>query len=191
MSNTTLYYLFSTIAQTLAAISALLAVFTHFKINEIKEFLVGDGKAVFERMKLEEDGHVLPNNNDKFLNRLRDAIGRKSIHGIFEVIELLAKYEKQQGKDEQTNPRGLQYLEKRFIGRVNQISKIKTLTKTSILIAFFAIFISIVALIFVEQIICNCYLNTITIFLTLIATIFSMIYTIVGIYVGLKDQEDV
>ena len=36
MTQTTLYYFFSTTAQVLAAISALLAVFTHFKINEIK-----------------------------------------------------------------------------------------------------------------------------------------------------------
>jgi hypothetical protein len=47
MTDTTLYYFFSTISQVLAAISALLAVFTQFKISEIKDFLIGDGKATY------------------------------------------------------------------------------------------------------------------------------------------------
>ncbi len=191
MTNTTLYYLFSTIAQVLAAISALLAVFTHFKINEIREFLVGDGKATFERMKLKESGYDLQTEYKKYLDRLRDSIGRKSILGILQVIQVLAKYEEDRGKTIETNPRGLRYLENGFNYRMLQIKKIKSLTKKSLIFAFIAIFVALISLIFVENIKDMCALKLIIIVAIIILTSLSMRSTILGIYEGLKEQKDV
>ncbi len=193
MESITLYYYFSTIAQVLAAISALLAVFTHFKISEIKDFLIGDGMATFKRMEAKETGYDLPKDYKKYLDRLRDSIGRRSIIGIQEVIEELAKNEKSQGRTLKTNPRGLQYLETRFMGRLSQISIIKLSTKLSIILAFIAIIISIVSLVFVEYLNCCCHasLMWMIVILIIITTLFSMVFTIKGIFYGLKDHEDV
>ena len=192
METTTLYYYFSTIAQVMAAISALLAVFAHFKINEIKEFLVGDGKATLERMSLTEKGYNLGTPDfKKYHDRLRDAIGRKSIKGIFEVIKILATNAINKGETAENSPRGFQYLESRFSGRIKQISEIKTLTKTSIILSFIAIFISIISLVLVEILIKLCFINWIIIIIVLLATVLSMIFTIRGIFKGLQDQEDV
>lgn len=191
MTNTTLYYFFSTIAQVLAAISALLAVFTHFKINEIREFLVGDGKATYERMKLKEPGYELPTNYKIYLDRLRDSIGRKSILGILQVIQVLAKYELDQNKTIETKPRGLQYLERGFNYRMLQIKNIKSLTKKSLIFAFTAILAALVSLIFVENIKDMCVLKLIIIVAIIILTTLSMTFTVLGIYEGLKEQKDV
>ncbi|TAL68711.1 MAG: hypothetical protein EPN82_09570 [Bacteroidetes bacterium] len=191
MTSTTLYYFFSTIAQVMAAISALLAVFTHFKINGIKVFLIGDGKATFERMNSKETGYDLESNYKKYLDRLRDALFRESILGIKEVIEILAKNEQGKGKTIETNPRGLQYLEKRFKERISQLNKIKSLTKQAIVFAIFAICLSIISIVFVEKIIDNSLLIWSLMIFILIVTLFSLVYTIRGVFYGLKDQEDV
>lgn len=191
MTTTTLYYFFSTTAQVMAAISALLAVFTHFKINGIKVFLVGDGKATFERMSRKEPGYDLEHDYKKYFDRLRDALFRDSILGIKEVIEILAKNEQDKGKTLKSNPRGLHYLEKRFKERISQMNRIKSLTKKAIVSAIIAIFSSIISLIFVEKIINLCGLTWVLIIFIFILTAFSMVYTIRGVSYGLKDQEDV
>lgn len=193
MKANTLYYFFSTIAQVFAAISALLAVFTHFKINEIKDFLVGDGTATFERMKINEEGYVLPKETEHklYLGRLRDAVARKSILGILDVIKILAQNERKQGKDLNSNPRGLQYLEKRFEERRSQFEKIKSWTKKSIILAFIVISISLISLVIVEYLV-NCFLLVIIIIITtIIVAIFSIYYTVKGIFYGLSDLGDV
>jgi hypothetical protein len=191
MTTTTLYYFFSTTAQVMAAISALLAVFTHFKINGIKVFLVGDGKATFERMSNKEYGYELEPNYKKYIDRLRDALFRESLLGIQEVIEILSKDEQDKGKTIESNPRGLKYLEKRFKERILQMNKIKCLTTKAIVFAIIAIFSSIISIVFVEYIICNCALIWSIIIFILIVIMFSMVFTIQGVYYGLKDQEDV
>lgn len=191
MEPTTLYYYFSTISQVLAAISALLAVFTHFKINETKEFLVGDGNALFEKMKLKDPGYDIGATHKKYFDRLRDSIGRKNILGILDVVKVLAQNEKKEGKTLITNPRGFQFLESRFILRINQIKMLKKLTKKSIICAFIAIFISIVSLLFVEQLVHNWVINYSIIFILLISTLLSMIFTLQGVFHGLMEQEDI
>lgn len=190
MTDTTLYYFFSTISQVLAAISALLAVFTHFKISEIKDFLVGDGKATYERMLLKEPGYDLPIDYKKYLDRLRDSIGRKSIAGILQVINVLATNEKDQGKTLESNRRGLQYLEVGFNKRMMQITKITSLTKKSLVFAFLAIISSIVSLIFVQQLKDLFTLSLVITIAIIISTALSMTFTILGVYEGLQEQKD-
>ena len=186
MDSNTLYYFFSTVAQVLAAICALVAVLSHFKINEIKTFLVGDGKAVYERMNNREQGHQLKDIHEhlKYLARLRDSVGRNSISGIKEVIELLASLEVEPKK------RGLKYLEERFNYRINQLNDIKLLTKKSIIFAFLVIAISLISLVFVEQIKTMEYISSTIISIVIILTFMSIIYTIQGVYRGLENQDD-
>jgi len=190
MQANSLYYYFSTTAQVLAAISALLAVFTQFKISEIKDFLIGDGIATLERMKLQEAGYHLETDSKKHTDHLRDSVGRKSIMGILEVLEVLSKNERDAGKTLASNPRGLQHLEKRFKANLSQLNKIQSLTKKSIVLAFIAIFISLVSLVFVEHL-----KNYRTVNLTIITCVFviaflSMLSTIKGVFYGLKNQKE-
>jgi hypothetical protein len=190
MQANSLYYYFSTAAQVLAAISALLAVFTQFKISEIKDFLIGDGIATLERMRLQEAGYHLETDAKKHTDHLRDSVGRKSIMGILEVLEVLSKHERESGKTLVSHPRGLQHLEKRFKANLSQLHKIQSLTKNSILLAFVAIFISVVSLVFVEDLKNYAPVNMIIIACVFVIGFFSMLFTIKGIFYGLKNQKE-
>lgn len=191
MTSSTLYYLFSTVAQVMAAISALLAIFIQFKLTDIKVFLLGDGKATFERLSNKEPGYDLEIGYKKYHDRLRDALVRESIKGIQEVIEVLAKNESDKGRSIDTNPRGLQYLEKRFKERISQMNKIKFMTKMSIVFSFITIFVSVISIIFVEQIINHYDLIWILLIFIFTVTAISITYTVRGVFNGLKDLEDV
>ncbi len=188
MTQTTLYYYFSTTAQVMAAISALLVIFTQFKMNGIKIFLLGDGKAVLERMEKKEGGFELEH-HDRYLNRLKDAIFRESISGIIEVIELLARSEQEKGKTIESNPRGLQYLEFRVKKRIDQLKKIKILTKLAIISAIVSIFLSLIFMLLVEEMIINKCFAWESVVITLIASISCLTFTIQGVFFGLRDQE--
>lgn len=190
MQATSLYYYFSSVAQVLAAISALLAVFTQFKISEIKDFLIGDGLATLERMKLHETGYDLVTDFKKYSDRLRDSVGRKSIMGVLEVLEVLAKNEKEAGRTIESNPRGLQFLERRFKDNLTQLYSIQTLTKKSIVLAFIAIFIALISLVFVEHLVNHNILDWAVIISVFIVGSLSMIFTIKGVFQGLKNQKD-
>jgi len=186
MELNTLLYFFSTVAQVLAAISALLAIFTQFRINEITNFLIGDGNATYVRLKDKEPGYdILGGDHEKLLSRLRDSISRKSILGILEVITILAE------KQIKTGPRDLNYLEKRFKERKQLIETLKTLTKRSILFAFITILISLIGIIFVGILNDYIFLYSLFIGITLILTICTMVLTLKGIYNVLNDMEDV
>lgn len=193
MEPTTLYYFFSTVAQVMAAISALLAIFTQFKLSELNAFLIGDGMATYKRMSDEDEGYQLTDTleHKAHLDRLRDALSRRSILGILKVIDILAINEGNQGKNETTNPRGLQYLKRRFEERILRIVKIKSLIKTSIIIAFTAIIISLISLAIVQNIKNKPCVVGILIVLILILSILSIAYTIWGVYKGLESEDDV
>jgi O-antigen/teichoic acid export membrane protein len=110
--------------------------------------------------------------------------------GILEVLEVLSKNEKDEGKTLVSSPRGLQYLEKRFKLNLVQLNKIQSLTKKSIVLAFIAIFISLVSLIFVEVLKNYKIVNWTLIFLVFAVAFFSMLFTIEGIFYGLKNQKE-
>ena len=192
MEQNSLYYFFSTVAQVLAAIAALLAIFTQFKITDITAYLIGDGEATLKRMEKKEAGYIMPSADDekKYLDRLRDAISRKSILGILEVIRILSAHEVQQGKHE-TRSRGLYFLKIRFENKKTQISNLKSLTKKSIAIAFIAIFISLVLLVFVQYLKDYCFVAWCIIGIILILAITSMIFTFQGVTAVLEDTDEV
>jgi hypothetical protein len=191
MSPSTLYYLFSTVAQVLAATSALLAVIVQFKINEIKEFLVGDGISTLERMNNKEKGYDLDVNYKKYHDRLRDSVSRKSLIGILEVITVLSDAAQKRNETLKSNPRGLHYLELRYRQRLDQISKIKFYTKTSIASSFATIIASIILLSLVDVLNDHSTVSWFLIVFIIVATISCVLTTILGIFKGFKDQEDV
>lgn len=192
IQENSLYYFFSTVAQVLAATSALLAIFSQFKISELNNFLIGDGKATFERMNKKETGYTFIDEaiHNINLNILRDAIGRRSIFGIFEIINLLSIQEFNEKITIADRPRGLQYLEKRFIERKSLVREIKSLTKKSIITAFITIFISIISLIFVEKIVLT-FISIVLITIVVISSAYCFYLAINGMIKGLNDLNEV
>jgi hypothetical protein len=77
MDANTLYYTFSTYAQVVSAIVAIIAAFVHFRIRAIEDLLIGHGQSVLNRWN--EPGYRLPEKTiDRQKKRLIDAIGRRS-----------------------------------------------------------------------------------------------------------------
>ena len=188
MDTNTLYYLFSTIAQVLAATSALLAVFSHFKITELNDYLIGLGKSTQDRMGANEDGYKL-NEQKKYFDRLRDSIYRRNIEDIQEVVDVLADNEIKMGRTLETNPRGLQYLKSIFTARKHRLLKLKRLTWRSVVFAFLSILLSLICLTFVEYIINVNKMIWISITLIFVVTSISLINTLFGIREGLKTER--
>lgn len=96
MKETTLYYTLSTIPQILAATSAVLAAFIHFRLTTVHNILVGDGKATLDRSDKREIGYIL---DDGLKDRLRDGIHRKSIGEIKEILAKLKDIEIQEVRE--------------------------------------------------------------------------------------------
>jgi len=181
MDDTGLYYFFSTVAQVLAAVSALLAVFSQFKIKEISDFLVGDGQSIFDRIESKEEGYNPPTPNT--YGRIRDAVARRSIPDINEIIQQYAL-----SQNEQSKTRGFTYLQKSFERRVQQIKDIKRMTRWSVLMAFIGIFTSLLFIATVKQMEC-CYYWPVGIIMLLVLIFLCMSFW--GVYLGMKDQEGV
>lgn len=145
--DNTLYYTFSAIPQVLGAIAAVIAAFIHFRIANLREYLIGDGKSVLHRWG--NHGYKLDDQheNQKQEKRLRDAIDRKSIPGIKDIILLLRDNEINQGYTKLDRPTGLQYLyEDRFCPTDCHIKMLNIITVVFIAFSFFTIIVSIVSL---------------------------------------------
>lgn len=186
MESTTLYYFLSTLAQALAAISALLAVFMQFKINEIRDYLVGWGITLHRELSKTQRNNEYSNypNDYKYILRLQGDSERKSVKAIYEDIKELAKNVPQ----DINNERDINYVESRFDYYLGRIEKIKKLTLYSIAIAFSIIVLSLIALPFVEFLKHSIF-SWIIIVIMLIMTIISLIFTFKGVTIGLENKE--
>ena len=153
-SSNTLYYFFSTLAQMIAAIVALIAVLVHFRISALRDFLVGDGEAVLKRKERREEGYNLLPVIHK--NRLIDAIERKDITGIKKVIKLLACNEKKEGHTLEDRPRGFQRLFKYYEKTENQINEMSRISKMAFFFAAITACYSTVAILLIDYAI-NCF----------------------------------
>lgn len=67
-TDTTLYFYFSTLAQVLAAIVALIAVIIHFRISSLRDILIGDGKAILISVEKRINGISKPKPFDVVLH---------------------------------------------------------------------------------------------------------------------------
>lgn len=146
MKADTLYYTFSAMPQVIGAIAAIIVAFTHLRIANLREYLIGDGMSVLSRWG--EPGYMLPNlaENEKQRKRLQDAIGRRSIPRIKDVIFLLCENEKNEGHSKDDRPTGLQYVYERFYGTDSHIIQLKRWTSYVIALSFISIIASIVSL---------------------------------------------
>ncbi|MGA2406467.1 MAG: hypothetical protein ABSF81_06930 [Bacteroidales bacterium] len=101
------------------AFTTFTGVFIFFKIGQVNDLLIGDGNAILERQrqgmiklkKVKEDNAKLPDPEkdehilarkvlepvvaQQFQDRLRDAVWRKDIYGIEEILRLIVKREKE------------------------------------------------------------------------------------------------
>lgn len=179
MCTNTLYYTFSTIPQILAATTAILAAFIHFRLLSIKELLIGDGISALDRYKSKEDGYSL---EEDYASRLRDGINRKSIAEIKEVLKILCEKEKGLGRNKNTNPTGFHYLyEDRFCPTESKYRKLILYSLIIIAIKIFTIIFATICLTQVDSILfsdCNwllLYMNQGLLILSLLLTLFLVI----------------
>jgi hypothetical protein len=193
MDNSTLYYTLSTIPQILAATSAILAAFIHFRLSTIHNFLVGDGKSALNR--LGETGYEL---EKKESDRLRDGVNRKSIAEIKEILEVLKEKEISDGFEKSIRPTGLQYLfEDRFCPTEKHYNKLQKYAIYVIGFSLFSIICSLVSLSQVDCIIVNnfqSYILIINTILLILSIIFSFILVIISfrkktIYEDIKKRD--
>ncbi len=155
MSLNDLYYSFSTIAQVLAATTALSGAFAFFRINKVNELLVGTGQVVYDR--LGEKGYEFRRGEEKkYKDRLRDALNRKNIGGIREVIKVLRDIEIDKGETVESRPKGVQVTYTLcFEDGESYLKRLRKRTYWTIMISFLAIWVSTLSLSFVGQLDCS------------------------------------
>jgi membrane glycosyltransferase len=154
MNPNTLYYTLSAMPQVIGAIGAILATFTFFRIANLREYLVGDGKSVLNRW--DETGYCFPDpqENLRQKKRLIDAIARRSIPEIKNVIFRLQEIEKKEGFTKKDRPTGLQYVyEDRFCGTERHIINLRRWILFVVALTFVTIIVSIVSLALTDNII--------------------------------------
>ncbi|MCB2195031.1 MAG: hypothetical protein KQH79_04185 [Bacteroidetes bacterium] len=85
--------LYLAIAQIIAALTGLFAIFVFQRINQIRDIIIGDGKSHLRREKIDHKekryrkiNSLIEKENKFGLKRLEDAIDRKNLYGIKEAI---------------------------------------------------------------------------------------------------------
>lgn len=141
-------YFFSASAQVLAAISALLAVLSQFKLNELREFLVGDGVTILSRWDSERyDYHSIANYLDRptrTQNRLRDSCERKNVERIYEsILELKVAQEKSQIINNET---GFNHVEQRYRLVMKQFFYLESSVRRIVVVGSIGILLSLLSI---------------------------------------------
>lgn len=184
IESNTLYYTFSTIPQVLGAFVALLAVFVHFRLVILQDYLVGDGKSILNRL-----GNTGVTLDDMQQKRLKDAVDRKNIYEIKAIIKLLSDNEKEEGFTKQQRPTGLQYaFEDRFCGTEIQIQNLKNNTLITCAVALVTIALSLISLSLTDLLlICN-YYSIISLIVNMLLALATLILSFKVIYQGLIEK---
>lgn len=171
MDEITLYYTLSAIPQILAATSAVLAAFIHFRLTTVHNILVGDGKATLDRARKDEKGETGYILDDGQRDRLRDWVYRKSIAEIKEILIELKDIEIKEGFTKQDRPTWLQYLfDDRFCPTEKHYTKLKKSSIQVIGLCLATIIIAVISLSLTDH------LNT-----NILKNIF--LYTNVGLFI--------
>jgi len=202
MQANTLYYTLSVMPQVIAAIAAVLAAFTFFRISNLRDYLVGDGKSILKRWGIEHGYGFSEKRKDEVQRgRLRDAVDRQNIPEIRNVLFLLQQNEKDEGYSKEDRPHGVQYLyEDRFCVTENYIGKLKTWTLRVLTVSFISIVASVVSLALTDVIMSpTCiFLRYSVLWLNIIVFLASLCSAIYLVYLGLfgktpheTDRQDV
>ncbi|HEY9114088.1 MAG TPA: hypothetical protein VIN10_05270 [Bacteroidales bacterium] len=152
MEPTAYYYFFSTTAQVIAAFAALTAIFIQFKINSISSYLLGDGLSVLRNIKTnpKAPGYDFKEITQQKIDRLDDAVNRKSLNEIFNVINFIAKLEGGKKPDDKrdNNIRGLN---NKFKQKLNMLLFLRSATIISIVVASIAIYFALIYITKVDE----------------------------------------
>jgi len=151
ISSDTLYYFFSTLAQVIAAATALIAVLVHFRISALRDFLIGDGESVLIRKNNNEQGYELLSKTNK--DRLQDAVYRKDISGIKKILNELAIFEEDKNVDKDHH--GFQWLYNYYVKTENQINEMAKISKYAFIFALITCLYSVIAILFIDVAINN------------------------------------
>jgi len=191
MDTNTFYYTLSTIPQVLAATTAVLAAFMHYRLRRITDFLVGEGQVAYDRLGTK--GYELSDQNS---NRLRDGISRRNIAEIKEPLKLMRDKEKEHFTLKQ-RPKGLQFnFDKKFCKTENYKLNLELFTKIVIIISVFTILFSLICLSKTDYIFenaLNCYIINYNIYLFVISLVGSLVLVLVSfrktIYENLNKRD--
>ena len=183
ISDNTLYYFFSTVAQILAATTALTSIVLQFKINGLQKYLVGSGQAIYERIKIKETGYIIDN---KQQDRLRDALFRESLDEIEAVLLILKDIEGREGHSKDDRPRGLQYLYEKYTQMKFDLKKSKSSIISVTKISFITIILSLIILTSVDFLKNSLVFEVSSILIILLLSIFSLYETYKGMKLGIE-----
>ncbi len=147
MSNETIYYTISTIPQVLAAIVAILASLSFFRLADLKSYLIGDGKANLARWDDEGYDKLLQENSgyQRERKRLRDATERRCVTQIKETLLKLSNLE-EKSNPEKTKEPGHYWIYQRFRKTERFMKCMKGFTFIVVLISFITIALSVYVL---------------------------------------------
>jgi len=100
MSEQTLIDLFGLYIQASGIFIALVSVYAFFRLEKIKDLLIGQGKAVFKSQTEIKQGEIkspqllelpdIPELSEKYFRRLRGSIDRNNIYGVEEGLIWIA-----------------------------------------------------------------------------------------------------
>lgn len=184
-TDNTLYYFFSTLAQVIAAATALIAVLVHFRISALRDFLVGDGESVLKRKKDYGDSNGYELLSDKNKDSLQDAVNRKDIVGIKKVLSELAILE--ENKNVNIEHHGFQWLLKYYTKTENQIKEMSRTSKYAFIIALVTALYSVIAILFVKISLDNSCFQITLVSLNIILLAICCYYIIKGISLAFKN----
>lgn len=188
IEKNTLYYVFSTDAQVIGALVAILAAFIHFRITRLQDYLIGDGQAILNRWAEYQKNWEPKFNNESFLyKRLEDGIVRKNVYEIKDALKHVSELEKKRGQIKERN--NLIYVIKEWFGGTEKkVKELKDLTVLVVVLAIFTIILSIVSLSIVD-ILANCeYCAIMSLLINLFFTIVTLLVAGFVIYQGFMDK---
>lgn len=187
-SENTLYYFFSTIAQVLAALIALIAVLVHFRINALKYFLIGDGKAILHRKSIGENGYEELTSTQ--VKRLSDAVDRQDIQGIQNVLKDLVNIEIDAGHTLESRPFGFQHVFGYFENSFHQINDMTKYSKRAFISALVTALYSTLVILLIEISACYIILQFFMLGICLILLTISITYVFKGINLAFKNSTN-
>lgn len=191
MNMDSIYYTLSAIPQIIGTIAAILTTFALFRVKYLKEYLIGDGQAVLNRW--EDKGYKLPDpkEDNRQKKRLIDAIARKSILEIKEVIFELKKNEDKEGHSTEDRRFGLNNVYNVFCTIEKHIEQLIKKIMCVVIISFITIIASIVSLAITHTICLAkyfCFVLWINVFLFILSLSLTLLLVINGL--SMKPEID-
>ena len=186
--ETTLYYSLSTIAQVEAAIIAVLGVFIFYKQQRFTDLQIGQGKATLDShredlgnyYRKQEKGEKA-SKTENMAMRLQDAIHRKNLYGIEQIMILKTISEL---KENRTTRYGYYNHIYKLYKQTNEFMKrFSAFSIATIAISILSLVYSVISLSFVHEIIDTCsdrfilYSNLSVFLISILLSLFLVVYT--------------